>query len=45
MDEAFKGTVVNRALPSLSAVSLEITLTFPFRVKNIWKYAELSEIL
>ena len=34
-DKAFKGTVVNRALPSLSGVSLEITLTIPLRKLKI----------
>ena len=29
-EKAFKGTVVNRALPSLHGGSLEITLTVPF---------------
>ena len=30
----FKGTVVNRALPSLHGRSFEITLTVPLKVKN-----------
>ena len=31
--EGFKGTILNRALPSLHGGSLEITLTVPLREK------------
>ena len=31
MNKAFKGTVVNRALPSLHGGSLKITLTVPLK--------------
>ena len=36
-DNAFKGTVVSRALPPLHGGSLEITLTVPLKVLNIGK--------
>ena len=34
LDKAFKGTVVNRALPSLHGGSLEITLTVPLKSRT-----------
>ena len=36
-DNAFKGTVVSRALPPLHGGSLEITITAPLKVLNIGK--------
>ena len=40
MKKGFKGTVVNRALPSLHGGSLEITLTVPLSLKpnDNWIY-------
>ena len=47
-DNALKGTVVNRAWPSLHGESLEITLTVPLRkgfncfVKS-WQYGKIHD--